>query len=110
MSQSQHRGAQIPPSTGQSLETQIANLYLIVEHMRGKMDDLYTEVREINRTLRSEHDALERRVRSLEEERIRTKTMLIPLSIILSAALSFGTQQILGTFSKAQVAQQEAKK
>lgn len=78
----------------ESIEVRFATMQGDLHHMREKMDELFEEVREANKILRADHTALEIRVRSLEEERIRMRTMLIPLSIILSALLSFGTTQV----------------
>jgi len=78
----------------ESIEVKFASMQRDMHHMREKMDELFDEVREANKILRADHTALEIRVRSLEEERIRMRTMLIPLSIILSALLSFGTTQV----------------
>lgn len=78
-----------------SLEVKFASMQRDMHHMREKMDELFDEVREANKILRADHTALELRVRVLEEERIRMRTMLIPISIILSALLSFGTTQIV---------------
>lgn len=75
-----------------SLEVKFASMQRDMHHMREKMDELFEEVREANRVLRADHAALEMRVRALEEERIRMRTMLIPFSIIISAILSFGVQ------------------
>lgn len=78
----------------ESLEVKFASMQRDMHHMREKMDELFEEVREANSVLRADHTTLEARVRTLEEERIRMRTMLIPLSIILSALLSFGTTQV----------------
>mgnify|MGYP000045824863 CR=1 FL=1 len=78
-----------------SLDVKFASMQRDMHHMREKMDELFDEVREANKILRADHTAIEARVRILEEERIRIRTMLIPLSIILSALLSFGTTQIV---------------
>jgi len=78
----------------ESIEVKFASMQRDMHHMMEKMDELFDEVREANKILRADHTALEIRVRLLEEERIRMRTMLIPLSIILSALLSFGTTQI----------------
>lgn len=78
----------------ESIEVRFATMQRDLHHMREKMDELFDEVREANRILKADHTALELRVRVLEEERIRMRTMLIPLSIILSALLSFGTTQV----------------
>lgn len=78
-----------------SLDVKFASMQRDMHHMREKMDELFDEVREANKILRADHTAIEARVRILEEERIRIRTMLIPLSIILSALLSFGTTQVV---------------
>lgn len=91
-----------------SLEVKFASMQRDMHHMREKMDELFDEVREANKTLRADHVALEARVRTLEEERIRMRTMLIPISIILSALLSFGTTQVVQYIS-APVAKEASK-
>ena len=86
----------------ESLEVKFASMQRDMHHMREKMDELFEEVREANRVLRADHIALEVRVRALEEERIRMRTMLIPFSIILSAVLSFGAQEITSRITAGQ--------
>jgi hypothetical protein len=92
------------------MEVRFATMQRDLHHMREKMDELFDEVREANRILKADHTALELRVRVLEEERIRMRTMLIPLSIILSALLSFGTTQVVDFMSKQPPVAKEASK
>lgn len=91
-----------------SLDVKFASMQRDMHHMREKMDELFDEVREANKILRADHTTLEARVRILEEERIRIRTMLIPLSIILSALLSFGTTQIV-QYMSAPIAKEASK-
>lgn len=92
------------------MEVRFATMQRDLHHMREKMDELFDEVREANRILKADHTALELRVRVLEEERIRMRTMLIPLSIILSALLSFGTTQVVDFMSSQPPIAKEASK
>lgn len=94
----------------ESMEVRFATMQRDLHHMREKMDELFDEVREANRILKADHTALELRVRVLEEERIRMRTMLIPLSIILSALLSFGTTQVVDFMSSQPPIAKEASK
>lgn len=94
----------------ESMEVRFATMQRDLHHMREKMDELFEEVREANRILKADHTALELRVRNLEEERIRMRTMLIPFSIILSALLSFGTTQLMDYVSTHQTITKEASK
>lgn len=94
----------------ESLEVKFASMQRDLHHMREKMDELFEEVREANRILKADHTALELRVRVLEEERIRMRTMLIPISIILSALLSFGTTQVVQYMSSQPSVAKEASK
>ncbi len=94
----------------ESLEVKFASMQRDLHHMREKMDELFEEVREANRILKADHTALELRVRVLEEERIRMRTMLIPISIILSALLSFGTTQVVQYISSQPPVAKEASK
>lgn len=93
-----------------TLEVKFAAMQRDLHHMREKMDELFEEVREANRILKADHTALELRVRVLEEERIRMRTMLIPISIILSALLSFGTTQVVQYMSSQPPVAKEASK
>jgi hypothetical protein len=94
----------------ESMEVRFATMQRDLHHMREKMDELFEEVREANRILKADHTALELRVRNLEEERIRMRTMLIPFSIILSALLSFGTTQVVDFMSSQPPAAKEVSK
>lgn len=94
----------------ESMEVRFATMQRDLHHVREKMDELFDEVREANRILKADHTALELRVRVLEEERIRMRTMLIPLSIILSALLSFGTTQVVDFMSSQPPVAKEASK
>lgn len=94
----------------ESMEVRFATMQRDLHHMREKMDELFDEVREANRILKADHTALELRVRVLEEERIRMRTMLIPVSIILSALLSFGTTQVVQYMSSQPPVAKEASK
>jgi hypothetical protein len=94
----------------ESMEVRFATMQRDLHHMREKMDELFEEVREANRILKADHTDLELRVRNLEEERIRMRTMLIPFSIILSALLSFGTTQLMDYVSTHQTITKEASK
>lgn len=94
----------------ESIEVRFATMQRDLHHMREKMDELFDEVREANHILKADHTALELRVRVLEEERIRMRTMLIPVSIILSALLSFGTTQVVQYMSSQPPVAKEASK
>lgn len=59
------------------------------------MDELIAEIREANKSIKEEQSILDRRIRALEDERTRIRVLLIPVSIVVSALLSFGAQQLL---------------
>lgn len=81
-----------------NFETQIAILQHDISGMRGKMDDLIAEIRESNKHIKDEQIALDRRVRSLEEDRIRMRLIVIPITVVISALLSYGSQVFLENF------------
>lgn len=93
----------MPPGTDPPTNIQIAVISTEMTHMSKQIEELAKEVRESNRLVREElgevKNGHDRRIRVLEDEKIRMRTMLLPLSIILSAALSFGTQAALTSFT-----------
>lgn len=84
----------------QSLETEIALIHRDMRSMKETMDDLYTEIKELNRAMKDDVTSLDKRIRALEDERIRLRVWLPLIIIIINTILSVGAQQLFANQAK----------
>lgn len=87
----------IPP---QSVETEIALIHRDMRSMKETMDDLYTEIKELNRAMKDDVTSLDKRIRALEDERIRLRVWLPLIIIVINTILSVGAQTLFANQAK----------